>query len=55
MNRLTGYGRTIRQYLATTKGRHDAKDYGRAILIILLTMLAGLALLASWEGGALLP
>jgi hypothetical protein len=52
MNWLTGYGRTLRQYLATPKGRHDARDYSQAVLIILLTMLV--ALLVCWRGGELL-
>ncbi|SFT74262.1 hypothetical protein SAMN02910356_01890 [Selenomonas sp. GACV-9] len=55
MDWLTGYVRTIRQYLATPKGCHDAKDYGRALLYMLLTMVGGLALLAGLEGGALTP
>ena len=50
MKWICGYIRTIRQYLATPKGAHDSKDYGRAILLILLSIIVLLALLAVWEG-----
>ncbi len=32
--------RTLKNYLSTPKGRHDAIDYARAIVIILLTAAA---------------
>ena len=50
MKWIGGYIRTIRQYLATPKGAHDSKDYGRAILLILLSIIVLLALVAVGEG-----
>ena len=37
---LSGYYRTLRQYLATPKGAHDSRDYARAVMLMLLTMAA---------------
>ncbi|BAL84029.1 hypothetical protein SELR_23210 [Selenomonas ruminantium subsp. lactilytica TAM6421] len=39
MFHLSGYYRTLRQYLATPKGAHDSRDYARALLLMLLTMV----------------
>ena len=36
---MTGYLRTLRNYLRTAKGRHDFFDYLRAALIILAASL----------------
>jgi hypothetical protein len=36
MRRLTAYLRTLRQYAATTKGRHDMLDDLRAVGIFLV-------------------
>ena len=36
---MTGYLRTLRNYLRTEKGWHDFLDYLRAAAIILLTSL----------------
>lgn len=47
MNRLAGYGRTLRQYWRTPKGRHDRDDYARAAALIVLTILAVMAGLAA--------
>ena len=38
MNTLLGYWRTLRQYLATAKGRHDFLEYIQAILMITATI-----------------
>ncbi|MBP8599178.1 MAG: hypothetical protein KBI24_08220 [Selenomonas sp.] len=52
MKTLTGYLRTMRQYLATPKGRHDSRDYARAVLLIVLSMLlVWLVLLIGLKGG----
>ncbi|MDD6134530.1 MAG: hypothetical protein PUB49_07470 [Selenomonadaceae bacterium] len=51
MNCLKGYIRTIKQYLATPKGSHDAKDYGRGILLIIVTMGMVLVILMGWKWG----
>ncbi len=51
MNPIHGYIRTIAQYLATPKGSHDAKDYGRAILLIAVTIGVVLAILMGWKWG----
>lgn len=45
MIKFRGYLRTIRQYLATPKGAHDACDYARAAVLILLTMALAMGLL----------
>ncbi|XOQ26697.1 MAG: DUF2970 domain-containing protein [Mitsuokella multacida] len=42
MNRLIGYGRALRAYLATPKGAFDAKDYGRALFIIFLSIASAM-------------
>ena len=46
MSKLAGYARTLRAYLATANGAHAARDYGRALVLIALTVAIGLALLA---------
>ncbi|SHK75669.1 hypothetical protein SAMN05216582_11620 [Selenomonas ruminantium] len=51
MFRLSGYYRTMRQYLATPKGAHDSRDYARAVLLIMLTM-AVVYLILYFVGGA---
>ena len=52
MNRLAGYLRTLRQYLATPKGRHDSHDYAQAALLIVLTiLLVWLVLSIGLKGG----
>ncbi|WP_173664043.1 hypothetical protein [Selenomonas sp. ND2010] len=51
MNCLKGYIRTIRQYLATPKGSHDAKDYGRAIVLIVVTIGIVMAILMGGKWG----
>ncbi len=51
MSCLRGYIRTWKQYLATTKGCHDAKDYGRAILLIALTIGIVLAIIGGMQRG----
>ncbi len=33
---LMGYSRTLVQYLRSAKGRHDALDYARGAIIIIL-------------------
>ncbi len=50
MNILRGYWRTLRQYWATPKGRHDSLDYGKAVLFILLTILLAYVGLYVWGG-----
>ena len=50
MKWICGYIRTIRQYLATPKGAYDSRDYGEAILLILITISLLLVLLAVLEG-----
>lgn len=45
-----GYIRTLKNYFGTPKGRHDAIDYARAALIILLTA-AAIALIAKGVTG----
>lgn len=44
---MIGYLRTLRQYLKTPKGAFDARDYLRAVLLMLLSMTAA-ACLMSW-------
>ena len=36
---IGGYLRTLKNYFATNKGRHDILDYIRAVIIIALTAL----------------
>ena len=55
MTKFSGYLRTIRQYLATPKGRHDVCDYARAAAMLLLTMAGGVELLWLLRGGAGAP
>ncbi|MGP1470553.1 MAG: hypothetical protein ACTTH3_01260 [Schwartzia sp. (in: firmicutes)] len=43
MSRLVGYGRTLRQYWQTPKGRWDIKEYARAAFFIALTIAAAMA------------
>ncbi len=50
MFHLSGYYRTLRQYLATTKGTHDSRDYAKAVGLILLTM-AVVCLILYFVGG----
>ena len=50
MFHLSGYYRTLRQYLATPKGTHDSRDYARAALWMLVTM-AGICLMMYFVGG----
>lgn len=50
MNSLYGYIRTVKQYLATPKGSHDAKDYGRAVLLIVMTIGVVLAIFMGMKG-----
>ncbi|MBO5652113.1 MAG: hypothetical protein J5908_11610 [Selenomonas sp.] len=50
MNILFGYWRTLRQYLATPKGRHDSRDYGRALLFMALTIVLIYIGLYVWGG-----
>ena len=50
MNILCGYWRTLRQYLATPKGQHDSLDYGKALLLIILTMVLACLGLYMWGG-----
>ncbi|MCR5757519.1 MAG: hypothetical protein K6F95_06400 [Selenomonas sp.] len=50
MGILRGYWHTLRQYLATPKGRHDSRDYGRALLLILLTIALAYLCLYVWGG-----
>ncbi|SDP36624.1 hypothetical protein [Selenomonas ruminantium] len=50
MFHLSGYYRTLRQYLATPKGAHDSRDYARALLIMLLTMVV-VCLILYFVGG----
>lgn len=50
---LCGYYRTLRQYLATPKGAHDSRDYARAVLLIVLTMVLCYLLIylgGGWQG-----
>ena len=37
MIKVGGYLRTLKNYIATPKGRHDVLDYFRALIIIALT------------------
>ncbi|MEX5284498.1 hypothetical protein QCO44_02405 [Selenomonas sputigena] len=39
-----GYWRTVCQYLATEKGNHDFWDHLRALVLIVLSMAAAVAL-----------
>lgn len=48
--RIYGYGITLKQYLNSPKGEHDAKDYGMAMLIIILTIIISIVII-SWLGG----
>lgn len=48
--RIYGYGKTLKQYLTSPKGEHDAKDYGKAILLIILTIIGSIVII-SWLGG----
>ena len=36
---MLGYFRTLKNYLQTKKGRHDAIDYLKALILIALTTL----------------
>lgn len=40
METFFGYLRTIRQYIETPKGRHDTLDYLKAVILILITIMA---------------
>lgn len=42
---MIGYLRTLRQYLKTPKGAFDARDYLRAMLLMLLSIAAAVCLL----------
>ena len=50
MFHLSGYYRTLRQYLASPKGAHDSRDYARALLLMLLTMVV-VCLILYFVGG----
>ena len=50
MSALAGYLRTLRQYLATPHGRHDARDDAAALARIALSCLLAAALLALARG-----
>ncbi len=50
MSALAGYLRTLRQYLATPHGRHDARDDAAALARIALSCLLVAALLALARG-----
>ncbi len=50
---LSGYYRTLRQYLSTPKGAHDSRDYARALMLILLTMVI-VCLILYFVGGVTL-
>lgn len=49
MSKLSGYVHSLRAYLATAKGGHDASDYGRAVFCIVLTIVAVWSLLVCWR------
>lgn len=53
MFHLSGYYRTLRQYLATPKGAHDSRDYAKAVGLILLTMAVVCLILYFVGGGSL--
>jgi hypothetical protein len=40
-----GWFHTLRQYWKNPKGRHDIKDYAKALAIIAMSALAGIVLL----------
>ena len=42
---MIGFLRTLRQYWENPKGRHDIKDYGQALFIIMLTAVFAVLLL----------
>ena len=44
MKRISGYLYALRQYLSTDKGAYDFYDALRAVLVILASMAAALAL-----------
>ena len=39
MRNLIGYLKTIKNYLQTSKGKHDVTDYLRAVIIIVFTTI----------------
>lgn len=50
MKRILGYLHALRQYLSTDKGAYDFYDALRAVLVMLVSMAAALALTVALFG-----